>query len=55
MSKWEIFITWLVFCPVLLYFLISELYSYEYSSIPMTVIALVLVIFSPILYNIGYG
>ncbi len=54
MSKWEIFITWLVFCPVLLYFLISELYSHEYSSIPMTVIALVLVIFSPILYNIGY-
>ena len=54
MSKFEIFITWLITLPVIAYFIISDLYSHEYSSIFIGIIAFILSICAPILYNKGY-
>ncbi len=54
MSKLEIFIMWLITWTVMIYIIISGLYSHEYSLIPMAIIGFILSICAPILYNKEY-
>ena len=54
MSKFEIFITWLITWSVLLCIVIACLYSHEYAPIPMAIIAFIASIYFTISANKDY-
>ncbi len=54
MSKFEIFVLWLITWTFLSCIVIACLYSHEYALIPMVIVPFILSICAPILYNKEY-